>query len=149
VDWEGTCTVREVQAELLGDLATLAERSAARLQGPPPKRPDFLEKMNAMRNEGVPEPPAVIAYDETIRGQILVAPDLAADPARAVDEANRLGVLLVPTGEGCGLLRIESAHLFGLDFRLFDPRGSYRHYDRFSFVFLGCPELPTFDGRIA
>jgi hypothetical protein len=149
VSWGATCTSPDVQAGLLADLAIVAARSAARLRGPAPKRPDVLVKMTALRGEGEPELPAVRTWEETVRGQILIGPGLAADPAHAVDEASRLGAPLVATGEGRGLLRLESAHLFGLDFRLFDPRALYPHEDRLSFVFLGCPELPAFDGRIA
>lgn len=149
VSWGGTCTDRDTQAALVTDLATIAAASEARIRDKAPERPDFLVKIAAMKGEGEVVIPPVRTWNRAVRGDVLVGPGVAADPAGAVEEASRLGAERVPTGADHGLLRVESLRLFGLDFCLFDPRGLYPNENRVSFVFLGCPELPAFDGRIA
>jgi hypothetical protein len=149
VSWGGTCTDHDTQTALVTDLATIAAASEARIRDKAPERPEILVKTAAMRGEGKLDLPAVRTWNRAVRGDILVGPGVAADPAGAVEEASRLGAEQVMTGADYGLIRVESLRLFGLDFRLFDPRGLYPNEDRVSFVFLGCPELPALDGRIA
>jgi hypothetical protein len=151
VTWKGTCSNREVQTELLSFLNLLAERSAARLSGPTPPRPAFLQLMVEQRQQDVPVLPPVIHYDHDVNGTILVDTDLMPDEESALAEARRHGVPVLPkdTGRAGGYLRLERLHLHGIDFQLFDPRGLYPGEDRMSFVFLRSDDAPFLNGRMA
>jgi hypothetical protein len=151
--WSGTCVDPDAQEELIEYMTALSHECRARFEGPALKRPAFLEKIVEVESAAVPGRPAAIVYDGPIDGNILVDGDLAADRSLARHEATRLGTRWIPAGgdasEDSGFFQLGAAHLRGIDFRLFDPRGIYPCEDRMSFVFLRCQEIPAIDGRIA
>jgi hypothetical protein len=162
VSWNGTCSERAVQEELVELLLPLAERSAARLRAPAPARPAFLEVMSQYEKD-VPSIEPIRTYDHEITGRIVLDPCLARDGQRLYEEVQRLDVEQVPidaggtakheafclnldAGDPQLCLRLSRLGLHGIDFRLFDPRNLYPHADRMSFVFLDSPELPSLCG---
>lgn len=152
VGWSGTCTDRDVQEELIAYLSILAAECRTRRERPEPKRPAFLEKIVEINSAGVEELPHVIIHDGQIDGNILIDSDLARAPNLGRDEATVIGMPQSPSGEAAddpGFFKIATARLRGIDFRLFDPRGIYPLDNRMSFVFLGCPDVPALDGRLA
>jgi hypothetical protein len=144
----------DVQDELTEYMTALSHECRARLEGPALKRPLFLEKIVEVESASVPDMQPVIVYDGTIDGDILVDGDLAADRSIARRDATQLGVPWISAGgddpsQDAGFFQLGAVALRGIDFRLFDPRGIYPCENRMSFVFLRCPEIPPFDGRIA
>ena len=166
VTWEGTCRDRAVQEELVGFLRQLADRSAARLQGPAPARPAFLELMTGQRQQNAPRLEVVRSFDREITGRIVLDPCLARDGQTLYDEVQRTGAEMVAieaggtdkheafclsldSGGAQRCLRLSRLRLYGIDFQLFDPRGLYPNADRMSFVFLDSEELPALSGCLA
>jgi hypothetical protein len=166
VTWKGTCRERAAQEELVGFLRELAERSAARLRGPAPARPAFLEVMTAQRSEDLPALEPIRLFDQEITGRIVLDPYLVGDGQRLYEEVQQNKVPMVaveaggtekrepfclnlsPSG-GQRCLGLPRLRVYGLDFRLFDPRQLYPNADRMSFVFLDSPELPALTGCLA
>jgi hypothetical protein len=146
LSWSGTCRNPDVQNELIRDLRPLARECETRI-----KEEELIWGPSPITiGERKIIPPAVITYDRPIDGDVLVHGCVPADVWRAKLEARRADVPWLPAGgndEESGFFRLRSAHLRGLDFQLFNP-GGYRGDDRISFVFLGCPEVPSLDGRL-
>jgi hypothetical protein len=166
VRWEGTCRDRAIQEELAAFLLELADRSAARREGPAPKRPAFLEQMTAQREEGIPPLEPVRLFDQELTGRIVLDPCLAPDGQALYDEVQRTETetvkveaggtekveafcLSLGSGNAQLCLRLPWLQVYGIDFQLFDPRGLYPDADRMSFVFLQSAELPSLDGCLA
>jgi hypothetical protein len=166
VSWEGRCQDRRTQEELVGFLRELARHSAVRLQGSAPARPAFLEFMTAQRREGAARVEPIRTFDQELTGQIVLDPCLAPDGQQLAEEVQKTGTELVAVEAGAKdkvepfclslgsrgapwCLRLGRLRLFGIDFRLFDPRDLYPQADRMSFVFLDSPELPALRGCLA
>jgi len=166
VRWQGTCCDRAVQEELVGFIRELADRSASRLGRPTPKRPAFLEMMAAQGERGVAPLAPVRLFDEELTGHIVLYPSLAPDGETLRDDVQRTNAetvvveaggtdkaepfcLSLDVGNAQLCLRVPRLRAYGIDFRLFDPRGLYPDANRVSFVFLESSELPTLNGCVA
>jgi hypothetical protein len=166
VSWAGACRERATQAELLGFIRQLADRHAARWQGPATARPAFLQIMTAQRQQAAPAVDLVRTFDQEITGRIVLDPYLAHDGEGLLADVERSGVEKVAVEAGgtekqeafClslgssgarWCLRLARLRVFGVDFRLFDPRELYPDADRIGFVFLDSPELPSLCGGLA
>mgnify|MGYP006969414823 CR=1 FL=1 len=165
VQWSGRCSDRAARSELIEMLQRVADRSAARVEGPAVPRPAFLEIMTAARGETAEPLPAVRTFDETIRGQLLLDPSLAPNPQQLLEEVRQQQWPILEVGPGGAdktepyclkldesprswLLPLNELQVRGLDFELYDPRKLYPHSNRMSFVFATCPELPAIDGAV-
>jgi hypothetical protein len=166
VNWEGTCRDRTVQEELVAYLRRLADRSAARLQGPAPVRPAFLELLTAQREHEMPSLEPIRMFDQEIQGAIVLEPGLTTNLDALVEDVERTGVekigiaaggaekqeafcLSIGPGSAPCCLRLSRLRLFGIDFELFDPRNLYPTENRMSFVFLDSPDLSSLCGCLA
>jgi hypothetical protein len=166
VNWEGTCRDRGTQQELVRFLRQLADRSVARIQGPQIARPAFLEAMTTQRDQNTPILEPVRVFDQEITGHIVLDPCLARNGDSLFEDVQRTRIEMVSIDAG-GMkknepfclnlgsdgaqwcLRIPRLQVYGIDLRLFDPRGLYPHADRVSFVFIDSAELPALRGCIA
>ena len=150
VVWKGSCSDPRTRYRLLGHLNRLAARSDEYLRLRQPERPVVLNVLNEQRGEALRARPNVETIDQEVSGTILISSWISPDPESLAVRAREAGVALVSDREAKGppLIKIGSARLRGLDFKLFDPRGLYPGADRLSFVFLECPELPFLDGRL-
>ncbi len=166
VPWKGICHDRNTQEELIGFLQQLADHSAARIGGPQPRRPAFLELMQAGQCEDSHQLDVVRFFDQEITGRIVLDPFLTLDLDRLHEETQHAKTEMVAV-EADGMekreefclslssrsaqwfLRLSRLRLYGIDFQLFDSRNLYPNSNRMSFVFLESPDLSALNGCIA
>src|SRR5262249_11915048 len=144
VVWKGSCSDPRIRYRLLGYLDRLAARSDEYFKRAHPKQPARLEALNKQNGNATRLRPNVELFDKEMSGSILISSWISPKPEILVGRAREAGVRLVadPEAKGPPLIEIERAHLRGLDFTLFDPRGLYLGADRMSFVFLECTDYP-------
>lgn len=166
VIWRGSCQNRTTQDELIDFLKILAERSAERVNGVAPERPRWLEVLTDARAENTPLLDPVRIFNHEITGRILLEPHLAVDLNCLREEVQHTKTVLAPVEPG-GMekreefclslsstspqyfLQLSRLRLYGIDFRLFDPRNLYPNSDRMSFVFIESPDLSALNGCLA
>jgi hypothetical protein len=150
VVWKGNCSDPRTRYRLLGHLHRLAARSDEYLRLKQPERPSVLTVLNEQRGETLRARANIESVDQQVSGSILISSWISPNPEALAARAREAGVPLVadPNAKGPPLIKIDSARLRGLDFRLFDPRGLFPGADRMSFVFLECPDHPFLDGRL-
>jgi tetratricopeptide (TPR) repeat protein len=131
--WSGRCPRREDQSELCRHIEQLARASHS-----------FYEKT-----------PEIKKFNNKIKGSILLKPGLVEDALliqhgvkmkETKEEADTWHK--IHKGVKTQLIRwplLDEAHLFGIEFHLYDPRKLYE--DRMSFVFLS-HEIPVLNGLI-
>jgi len=164
VSWKGTCAAGSERDELMSYIMRLAEMNDALLREQlPERRHPLLELMTARRQAQVKPRDNVESIERVIGGHILINANIMPDAAEFEQNALRLRL---PTLDhiGCDahesefvlnfatprfrLLRVDEAHVTGVNFRIYDPRQLYPGEDRVSFVFLRCPQAPFLDGCI-
>lgn len=161
--WTGNCAWATDRDELLSYIKRLAEMNDALLTTKLPDRHPFLEMMTAQRAEGQKPRDNIEVLDQDIKGKIVINAKLVTDQ-REFEE--KVAQLRVPVVDHVGaderdsafvlnfstpksrLLCVDSAHITGVNFRIYDPRQLYPGKDRVSFVFLRCPDAPFLDGCI-
>jgi hypothetical protein len=162
--WTGTCALATDRDELLSYIKRLAEMNDALLTTKlPESRDPFLEMMTAKRAEGLKPRNNIEVLDQDIKGKIVINAKLFADQ-REFEE--KVAQLRVPVVDHVGadaresafvinlstpqsrFVRFDSAHITGVNFRIYDPCQLYPGEDRVSFVFLYCPDAPFLDGCI-
>jgi hypothetical protein len=164
IPWNGTCSSATDRDEVLSYIKRIAEINDALLTTElPDSRHPFLEMMTAMRAERVKPRDNVELIDRRITGKILVNANLIADQREFDDKVSQLHLpVLDQVGSDAHesafvltfatpqyrLLRVDAAHLTGVNFRIYDPRQLYPGEDRVSFLFLRCPDAPFLDGCI-
>jgi hypothetical protein len=149
VAWKGNCRNPQNRYRLLAHLHRLALLSDEFLGREQPARPAILDILNQQRGAGLMPRANVETIDQEISGEILVSSWIGLHPDTMIARAREAGLTVIePEGEGRPLIKIESARLRGIDFKLFDPRGLYPGADRMSFVFLECPEYHFLDGKL-
>lgn len=77
-------------------------------------------------------PPPIKTFDQTVQGNILVSRELFPAPPSSPNTIDKY-------------LALRSVRLYGLEFRLYDPRDFYAGEDRVSFVFC-VDDDPQLDG---
>ena len=150
VVWKGSCSDPRTRYRLLGHLHRLAARSDEYLRLKQPKRPSVLKVLNEQHGGALRTRANIESVDQQVSGTILISSWISPNPEALAARAREAGVTLVadPNAKGPPLIKIDSARLRGLDFRLFDPRGLFPGADRVSFVFLERPDHPFLDGRL-
>ena len=150
VVWKGNCRELSTRHRLLGHLHRLAQRSDEYLRLRQPERPRILDVLNEQRGRVVRLRNNIETIDQEISGTILISSFIGSDPVKLAAATRESGAEIVegPEAKHGALIAISHAHLRGIDFKLFDPRGLYPGADRMSFVFLECPEHPVLDGRL-
>ena len=162
--WTGTCASATDRDELLSYIKRLAEINDALLTTKlPESRHPFLEMMTAKRAEGLKPRKNIEVLDQDINGKIVINAKLFADQREFEEKAAQLRIPIVAhvgadardsafvlnlSTSQSRLLRFDSAHITGVNFRIYDPRQLYPGEDRVSFVFLCCPDAPFLDGCI-
>jgi hypothetical protein len=149
VGWKGSARESQVRYRLLGHLHRLAVLSDEYLRLKQPERPFILTVMNEKRGVGLQNRSNIETIDRPLWGRVVVSSGISPLPETLLSSTREAGLsVLDPEGEGTPLIVLPKAHLRGLDFKLFDPRGLYPGDDRMSFVFLECPDYPFLDGRL-
>jgi hypothetical protein len=131
--------------------------------------PAFSRMLTAQRSAGLPSVPDERFFqNQIIQGRVVVNSDLfpksraiadlpdeirlavgrpLPDRETAIADAETRGLRVIRE-DGIGYVVLEKATLFGVDFRMFDPRNLYPGSDRLSFVFPRDTGWPLLDGRM-
>ena len=148
VTWKGRCEDQKVWQDLLADFGPIAWDNRHRWAEEQPM-PRIVRQIARSRKAG-PMPVYVKTFDQDVRGKIVMCSDIAEDGKALREELAGHGVACEDeTGTSRHFLfRLQSVHLKGVEFRLFDPRELYPGEDRFSCVFLECLSMPFLDGYL-
>jgi hypothetical protein len=165
LSWSGRCAAAADRDDLLSHIKRLAEFHRTLLTGDlPDNRPAFLKTMTTQKAQGLKPRAEIEAVEREIAGRIVLNANLLANQAQFAREAAQLRLPLlghvgrevrdlpmllnISPPDRSLLLRLDAAHIGGVNFRIYDPRRLYPGEDRMSFVFLRCPGAPFLDGSI-
>jgi hypothetical protein len=162
VPWIGRCASANDRDELLSYIKRLAEMNDALLTKELPNSSHpFLEMVTVRRAEALKPRDNIEFIDRDINGKIVVNANLVADQREFEEEVSQLLLSVIDhvgadahesafvlnfSTPASRLLRVDEAHLTGVNFRIYDPLQLYPGEDRVSFVFLRCPDAPFLDG---
>jgi len=170
--WRAHTTDALVQNSLAEYLQKLGRhQQLRRAQSTGGEVPAFSKMLTVQRSEGLPPISQERFFqNQAIQGKVVVSPDLFPEtPAKAESSVelstsggrppafpDRASAIADAEARGLRVIRennipfviIEKATLFGVDFRIFDPRDLYPGEDRMSFVFVRGSGWPLLDGRM-
>ena len=164
--WSGRLNESSDQVALTTFLTRLAKLSESCFNHEPVKRSSFLEKITTQSESSIEsQRPNIVFFDQAISGRIFVGNSMLLleqldKPFRKSasriekpdgwpsDPANASLAIFSREDDQRYAVQVPAFRLYGITFRLYDPRRLYPGEDTMSFTFLHAPDFHAFDGQL-